>query len=215
MTRTASFWDDIHIGSPSGWSGSKTRQVIYTCKWIHSTSCPLGLLFQSGLLGLEEVIYALICSPDRLWTLREVISNWLMVIWFQNHLLIRAFSHSVTCLRTLCYSFLNTSSEWRTSILVLWILWTLVKTWEICRPEVNACHVNLILFQRDRWIGFLAYSSFRCLLSHQAVDFPVIVGELSSLFEVIKDFLAKNAEFTCQRNLCNVYFCQVNLARII
>ena len=87
-----------------------------------------------------------------------------------------------------------------------------VKVPEISLREVCPRKIQLIELWSNSVGRFLSWLCPCYLFSHETVDIPVVISQLSRILKVAKDLLAKVTQFTSERDLASIDFSDVNLA---
>ena len=68
---------------------------------------------------------------------------------------------------------------------------------EVDLVEIDPCHVHLI-GSSTRWQSWLlAEDGPRDLLSHKAINIPIVVCQVTGILEVVEDLLAERTKFAC------------------
>ena len=66
-----------------------------------------------------------------------------------------------------------------------------MKQGKVSVAEIDARHIYLVKFLRDRLRWFAAHDLSGNLLRHEAVDIPVVVSQSLRIFEVVQDFVSQ------------------------
>ena len=73
------------------------------------------------------------------------------------------------------------------------ILRALMQHGEVRGAKVNIGHVHVVQFLCDILGGLFAEDRLRDLLCHETVHIPVVIGQLSRIFLILKNHLSKSA----------------------